>query len=41
MNFGSTAKNINFLTILVAAGVCAGMFNLSMFTLPNILITIT
>jgi stearoyl-CoA desaturase (delta-9 desaturase) len=41
MNFGSTAKNINFLTILVAAGVCAGIFNLSMFTLPNILITIS
>jgi stearoyl-CoA desaturase (delta-9 desaturase) len=41
MNFGSTAKNINVLTIIVAVSACIGIFNLSMFTLPNILITIS
>lgn len=41
MNFGSTAKNINLLTLLVILLVIAGLLNISMFTAVNILITIS
>jgi len=41
MNFGSTAKNINLLTLTVTVIAILGSFNLSMFTLSNILIMIT
>lgn len=41
MNFGSTAKNINLLTLLVTLLAIAGLLNISMFTAANILITIS
>jgi stearoyl-CoA desaturase (delta-9 desaturase) len=41
MHLGSSSKNINVLTIIAAVSVGIGIFNLSMFTLPNILITLS
>jgi stearoyl-CoA desaturase (delta-9 desaturase) len=40
MIFGSTSKNINLLTLLVTIITIAGLFNITMFTLGNVLITI-
>jgi stearoyl-CoA desaturase (delta-9 desaturase) len=40
MIFGSTSKNINLLTILVTIITIAGLFNIAMFTLGNVLITL-
>lgn len=40
MNFGSTSRNINLLTLCITIGVIIGLFNLSMFTLSNVLLSI-
>ena len=40
MIFGSTSKNINLLTLLVTIITIVGLFNITMFTLGNVLITI-
>jgi len=40
MQLGSTARNINLLTLSVTLSVFAGLFNLQMFTLSNIVLTI-
>lgn len=40
MNFGSTSKNINILTIIITILVILGLFNSSMFTISNLLIAI-
>jgi stearoyl-CoA desaturase (delta-9 desaturase) len=40
MKFGSTAKNINLLTLLVTVIAVLGLLNTSMFTLSNILLSI-
>jgi stearoyl-CoA desaturase (delta-9 desaturase) len=40
MNFGSNAKSINALSLLIAISAITGMLVLPMFTLTNILITI-
>jgi fatty-acid desaturase len=40
MNLGSTSKNINILTMLITIIVILGAFNITMFTMDNIIITI-
>ena len=40
MQFGSTARNVNLLTLLTATITLGGLFNPGMFTILNIFITI-
>ena len=40
MQLGSTSRNINLLTLVITISVFAGMVNLSMFTIPNLTITL-
>ena len=40
MQLGSTAKNINILTLCITAGVFLGLTSLYMYTLSNLVITL-